>query len=290
MLPSTDLLIAGAGPSGLSAAINAASEGLHVTLIDPGTIGGQARWSTAIENVPGFPNGITGKRYADRALRQARKFGTRLLIDMVETFCRLTDGTIAVQLHSARMIETRVLLLASGQTPKPLDVPGANRFGVFTGANPDDLPRYRSKTVAIVGGGNSAGQAAIAFVRNGAAVTLFARRSLDQSMSQYLISRLMDLITLEQTPVECIGRSPDNRLTIGSSAFDAVFSFVGAHPIHSFPVACDDASYVTADTFRTSVKGVYAIGDVRSGSTKRISTAVGEGSAVVHLIHREAFV
>lgn len=286
MLPSCDLVIAGAGPAGLSAAINAASEGLTVSLIDPGSIGGQARWSTAVENLAGFPHAITGRDYAERALRQARKFGTKLIIDHVDTFCPLRDGTIAVQLQSARMIECRALVIATGLTAKPLPLPYLPSFGVFTGANPDELPRYTGKRVAIVGAGNSAGQAAIAFARIGAKVTLYARRGLAASMSSYLVDRLRTQIDIrEHTAVASICRDGESDLRIGADTFSAVFSFVGAEPSHAFPVAITPHAYIVAPTYATSVPHVYAIGDVRADSTKRIAAAVGEGSAVVSRIH-----
>lgn len=284
MLPSTDLIVAGAGPSGLSAAINAASEGIRVTMIDPGTIGGSARWSTAIENVAGFPSGITGKDYGRRAYRQARKFGARMIEDRIDTFCRLQDGTIAVQLESARLIECRSLVLATGTAPKPLTVPGGHAFGVFRGANPDDLARWAGREIALVGAGNSAGQAAVAFAREGAKVTLYARRSLTETMSQYLIDRLSQHITIRQTEVNAIERR-DDQLWIGPNAFDAIFTFVGSAPIHEFPVSCDDHAFVLADRFSTSMRGVFAIGDVRAGSVKRIASAVGEGAAVIASVH-----
>lgn len=286
MLPNSDLIIAGAGPAGLSAAINAASEGLSVTVVSD-AVGGQARWSNAIENVPGFPRGISGKDYANRAYRQAKKFGARFIEDKLETFCTLNDGTIAAQLHSARLMETRSLIIATGLTPKPLTIPGSDSFGVFTHANPDELTRYSGKSIAIVGGGNSAGQAAQAFLKHGAKVTLFARSPLSNSMSRYLIDRLTSHADIrENIDLKAINRA-GTQLRIDDAIFDAVFSFVGSQPDHALPVPTDDRGYIITDPSLACSRGVYAIGDVRSHSTKRIATAVGEGSAVVPVIHKQ---
>jgi thioredoxin reductase (NADPH) len=282
MLPSCDLAIAGGGPAGLAAAISAASEGLNVRLIDPDTFGGQARWSTAIENVPGFPDGITGQEYANRSLKQARKFGVATLLDRVDTFCPLRDGTIAVQLASARLLECRALILATGLAPRTFP-DTASVFGVLPHAHPDDLPRYAGKSVAIIGAGNSAGQAALALASAGASVSLFSRRPVTATMSRYLIDRL-SAITVATETITSIVRSNGSLLVNGRS-FDAVFPFIGSRPSHLFPVDCDPDRYVLAPHYATSIPGVFAIGDLRATSPKRIAAAVGDGSAVVPTIH-----
>lgn len=285
MTPRTDVIIAGAGPAGLSAAINAAAEGLRTTVIDPGTIGGQSRWSSAIENVPGFPKGITGADYANRSYRQAKKFGVRFVEDRVDTFER-EEGAIGVQLASSKVADSKTLIIASGLAPRELSVPGSDAFGVFPrGANPDDLARWEGKRIALVGAGNSAGQAAMAFAKHGAAVTLYAKSDIHRSMSDYLIKRLASLATIHEGAVEAIGKD-GSALTIGSEAYDAIFAFIGAAPSHRFPLATDDRAFIVAPRFVTSIDGVYAVGDVRADNAKRIAVAVGEGAAVVPLIHK----
>lgn len=285
MLPPCDLAIAGAGPAGLASAIAAGSEGLRVTVIEPRIIGGQAHWSAAIENLPGYPQGITGQALAESYHQQALKFGVRFIVDAVTTFCP-QDDLIILQTEGGRWIDCRSLILATGLTPRPLDIPGRHSFGAFQVCNPDEMPRFSGKRIAIIGGGNSAGQAAVAFMAVRANVSLFARHPLDQSMSTYLIDRIVPTVTIHtDTDVkELVSVGP--QLSLFGEVFDAIFSFIGASPFHHFPIADPHAFIATDDRLSTSMPGVFAAGDVRlANTTKRIAAAYGDAVIAVQSVH-----
>lgn len=285
MLPPCDLAIAGAGPAGLSAAIQAASEGLRVTCLEPLQIGGQAHWSAAIENLAGFPDGISGKDLAARMLAQAQKFGVRFFQDALFTFCPDPPNVI-MQTSGGRILDCRALILATGLSPRPLDLPGADSFGVFAIANPDELPRYGGKRIAIIGGGNSAGQAAVAFLHVRASVTLFTRRALALTMSSYLIDRIVPNATIKENVIIPAIESNKLEVSILGETFDAIFSFIGARPCHRFPLGPKN-DYIAADeTLATTTPGVFVVGDLRaSNTTKRIASALGDGAQAVNSVH-----
>jgi len=289
-----DLVIIGGGPAGLSAAIYGASEGLRTTLIDRlPVLGGQAGSAMKIANLMGFPNGIGGKELADRAVRQAKHFGAICLQDQVDRLA--SNGKLWLQLASGRVIDTDALLLATGVQWRKLEAPGFDRtFGIFYGADASDLERWRDKSIAIVGGANSAGQASLGFAHHNAKVDLLTRSELSKGMSQYLIDSIVKqpLITVktgeEITAVEQIeGFRVLAHLASYSVVYDGVFCFIGAEPRSSWlPVAKDDKGFVlTSADLHSSIEGIFCAGDLRAGSTKRVSAAMGEGAQAVNSIH-----
>jgi len=327
-LSEYDLTVVGAGPAGLGAAVYAASEGLRVVAIEAVAPGGQAGTTSMIENYLGFPQGISGSELATRATAQARRFGAEILLAR-----RLVDITSEGSSYVARLSDggsvlSRTMLVASGVDWRRLEVPGIDELmgsGVYYGAGPSEAVTCSGCRVAIVGGGNSAGQAVIRFSRYAARVTLLVRGpSLDASMSQYLISQLKELENIEvRTNTEVVGLESDTRLrAIDISSGDAVtrleaealFVCIGGVPrtqgAARLGLALDRAGYVrtgaellsspssTAATpggwpmsrqplpLETNLPGLFAAGDVRSGSIKRCAAAIGEGSMAVALVHQ----
>jgi thioredoxin reductase (NADPH) len=319
--PFYDVVIVGGGPAGLASAVYAASEGLHTLLIEQDAPGGQAGTSSMIENYLGFPSGVTGADLAHRAATQARRFGAELLVGHSVVSVRAEDPYRIVTLSNGTEVSCHALVIASGMTVRELDVPGIAPFigaGVYYGTAPTEAALYRDQNVAVVGGANSAGQGALFLSRYAKCVTMLVRAGdLTSSMSQYLIDRIgttenIRVITgVEMTAVCGQGRLERVDLKHGDAANEslpvsAVFIFIGVAPhtsaFSSF-VKTDDKGFIvtgpdlrqagrgwTLDRdplmFETSVPGVFAVGDVRSGANRRIAAAVGEGSAAIFSVHQ----
>jgi thioredoxin reductase (NADPH) len=301
-----DLAIVGGGPAGLGAAVYGASEGLDTLILESTVLGGQAGVSRRIENYLGFPAGISGGELTTRAVTQARKFGARMAAPYRALALEPDSERHVVRLDGGEEIAARAVVLATGADYRRLPVDGLEDYegiSVFYAAGPPEAQRCSATRVAVVGGGNSAAQAAIWLSRGGALVTLLHRRAdLRETMSDYLIG------DLERHGVAVRDRSEIAALHGSNGQLEAVtlrdgeqlplsylFLFLGAVPCTDWlgaSVARDDKGFVltgadagAAEALETSVPGVYAAGDVRSGSLKRCATAVGEGATVVRLVH-----
>jgi thioredoxin reductase (NADPH) len=323
-LSEYDLTIVGAGPAGLAAAVYAASEGLRAVAIESVAPGGQAGTTSMIENYLGFPQGISGSELATRATAQAKRFGAEILL--ARRLARITrDGPgYVAHLSDGTAVRSRSMLVASGVEWRRLDVPGIDELlgsGVYYGAGPSEAVTCNGCLVTIVGGGNSAGQAVIRFSRYATQVTLLVRgRSLEASMSQYLISQLKELENVDvRTNTEVVSLESDTRLralmvssdgTIARLPTDALFICIGGVPrtqgAANVGLALDAAGFVRTGAelssspyelgdwplsrqplpLETSMPGLFAAGDVRSGSIKRCAAAIGEGSMSVALVHQ----
>lgn len=311
-----DLAIVGAGPAGLAAAVYAASEGLSVLLLESRVFGGQAGASARIENYLGFPTGISGQALAGRAYAQAHKFGAEMLLAAPVTALPKHGKTGAHQLdvEGNNPARARAVALACGAVYRRPAIPGIERFetsGVHYWASPIEARLCAGEEVVLVGGGNSAGQAAVFLARHVAHVYLLVRSAgLAESMSRYLIDRIEaipNISLLTRTSVTGIGGS-DEQLEWVSWRNDStgeevrrairhLFLFIGADPntawLANSGVALDERGFVRTGSepgadglrFATSRDGVFAIGDVRAGSTKRMSAAVGEGAQLVQAVH-----
>jgi thioredoxin reductase (NADPH) len=311
-----DVAIVGAGPAGLATAVYAASEGLSVAALDCRAPGGQAGTSSRIENYLGFPTGITGQALAGRAFVQAQKFGAHIGIPCEVKALYCDKQPPVVELTDGRRITARSVVIASGAEYRRPHIDGLARFegsGVYYWATPIEARLCRKEPVLLVGGGNSAGQAVVYLASHAEHVHMFIRgASLERSMSHYLVERIMSLpnVTLHAR-IELTALEGDARLERvsfrgaggieGTMTAHHLFVFIGAEPntgwLKTCGVSLDDKGFVLtgADipglglqsmSLQTSVSGVFAIGDVRSGSTKRVASAVGEGAAVVAQIHR----
>ena len=301
-----DLLVVGGGPAGLGAAVYGASEGLETLVVERTVLGGQAGASRRIENYLGFPGGISGLDLATRAVMQARKFRARTATPYRALALEPGDGRHLVRLDQGREVAARSVVVATGADYRRLPVDGLEDYEgltVFYAAGPPEAQLCGPQQVGIVGGGNSAGQAAIWLAGGGALVTLLHRRGdLRETMSDYLVRDLdrAGVAIRDRTEItrlhgadgklEAVTLADGERLSLGY-----LFCFLGAAPCTEWlsdVVARDDHGFVLtgADAgaegeLETSVPGVYAAGDVRAGSIKRCATAVGEGAAVVRLIH-----
>ncbi len=303
-----DLLVVGGGPAGLGAAVYGASEGLSTLVVEGVALGGQAGTSRRIENYLGFPAGISGSELTTRAVTQARKFHARTATPYRATALRPgSNGRHVVVLDGEHEVSARAVVLATGAEYRRLPVDGLDAYegvSVFYAAGPTEAQRCGGTRVGVVGGGNSAAQAAVWLARGGALVTLLHRRAdLRETMSDYLI------LELERYGVEVRDRSEiaelhgtdgeleSVTLTDGTQLpFGTLFLFLGASPCTDWlgdTVARDEKGFVLTGTeagaeglLQTSVPGIYAAGDVRSGSIKRCATAVGEGAMVVQLVHQ----
>jgi thioredoxin reductase (NADPH) len=313
-----DLVVVGSGPAGLSAAVYGASEGLRTVSVDAVAIGGQAGASSRIENYPGFPNGITGEDLTARAAVQAMRLGARLNAPCEVVGLRVEAGFHAVVLGDGSEIPARAVIVASGARYRRLAVADLERFegaGVYYAATDLEARVCEGLPVLVVGGGNSAGQAATYLAQRQCKVTLAIRRGeLTQSMSQYLTERIEADPKVEvMTGVEVqalAGQDHLEQVTLGDVATGeqrtiscaALFSFIGALPATSWlgdEVLRDAHGFVLTDRqlpdptpgapgplpFETSVPGVFAAGDVRRDSLKRVAAAVGEGSSAVRSVH-----
>ena len=320
-----DVAVVGAGPAGLATAVYAASEGLRVIVLDCRAFGGQAGASARIENYLGFPTGISGQALAGRAFVQAQKFGVEMLIPakVVSLDCSRENAleSLAVALADGRTIHARTVVVASGARYRRPEVPRLAEFegrGVWYWASAIEAKICAQQEVALVGGGNSAGQAAVFLSRHAAKVNVLVRGpSLAASMSRYLIDRIEATPNISLQPhtelVRLHGGSDEGltgatwRCHTSGNEHDCaarnIFLFVGAEPETSWldgcGVAVDKHGFVlTGDaasrgfparpsaTLESSVPGVFAVGDVRSGSVKRVGGAIGEGAAAVALIHQ----
>lgn len=294
-----DLLVIGGGPAGLAASVNAASEGLNTIVLEREPwVGGQAGTSSRIENYLGFGNGISGAELTEQAQAQAERFGVDLHTSAEVVDLRESDGKHQAMCANGSLYYCRSVLIAPGVSYRTLDAAGVGDLlgrGVFYGLNPSDADEYRGKDAFVVGGANSAGQAAVHLVKHGARVTILSRSPLEKSMSAYLIERLGD------TPVEVGARVAavhgDEQLTditiatpdrLYTTRADGLFIFIGAEPRTSWAPALekDGSGFIVAPVLETSTPGVFAAGDIRSGSVKRVAAAVGEGSMAVQLIHQ----
>jgi thioredoxin reductase (NADPH) len=301
-----DLAVVGGGPAGLGAAVYGASEGLDTLLVEGTVLGGQAGSSRRIENYLGFPGGVSGTELTGRAVTQARKFGAQTASPYVAEALEPGTDTHVIRLEGGHEVRARSVVLATGARYRRLPVDDLDSYegiSIFYSAGPAESQRCGAQRVGVVGGGNSAAQAAIWLANAGALVTLLHRRAdLTETMSDYLIG------DLERFGVEVRNRSEIAELHGASGELEAVtltdgtrlpfgylFLFLGAEPCTDWigeAVARDERGFIlTGDEagadglLETSVPGIYAAGDVRSGSIKRCATAVGEGAAVVRFVH-----
>jgi thioredoxin reductase (NADPH) len=323
-LSEYDLSIVGAGPAGLAAAMYAASEGLRAVAIEAVAPGGQAGTTSMIENYLGFPQGISGSELATRATAQAKRFGAEILLARRLVDITSDGGGYLAHLSDGTAVRSRAMLVASGVDWRRLEVPGIDELlgsGIYYGAGPSEAVTCSRCQVVIVGGGNSAGQAVIRFSRYAAQVTLLVRgRSLEASMSQYLISQVEELGNVEiRTDAEVVSLESDTQLralmiSSGGAVVrlpaDALFVCIGGVPrtqgAANVGLSLDEAGFLRTGTelsssvgaldrwtlsrgpfpLETNLPGLFAAGDVRSGSIKRCAAAMGEGSMVVALVHQ----
>jgi thioredoxin reductase (NADPH) len=301
-----DLLVIGGGPAGLGAAVYGASEGLDTLLIESTVLGGQAGTSRRIENYLGFPAGISGTELTSRAVTQARKFRARTASPYRALSLEPGDDFHRVELEGEVEIGARAVLVATGAEYRRLPVAGLDAyegFSIFYAAGPPEAQLCGGSRVGVVGGGNSAGQAAVWLARGGALVTLLHRRAdLSETMSSYLIEELDRYGVAVRDRSEVAELHGDDGLLAAVTLTDGeqlplsfLFLFLGAAPCTQWLGACiarDEKGFVLTGEeagadglLETSVAGVYAAGDVRSGSIKRCATAIGEGAAVVRFVH-----
>jgi thioredoxin reductase (NADPH) len=319
-----DLVIVGAGPAGLAAAVYGASEGLRTLLLDQHAPGGQAGSSSRIENYLGFPAGVSGSELTRRAVTQAQRLGAEFLVPLEAIGVSIDAGYKRLALGDGREIVTRTLLAATGMAYREHPAPGMSEFagaGVYYGASATEAPVLAGRRVVVVGGGNSAGQSAMYLSRYAKDVQIVVRsESLRDSMSQYLIEqiaktpnvRLRPLTQVERVEgsghVERVAFQPTGGGPSQVEEVDAVFVFIGTRPRSDWlpaGVRRDGKGFVLtgrdllADpayartwkelreplSLETSVPGVFAAGDVRAGAMNRVASAVGEGSMVVRFVH-----
>jgi thioredoxin reductase (NADPH) len=322
--PFYDLVIVGGGPAGLANAVYGASEGLRTLMIEQSAPGGQAGTSSRIENYLGFPSGITGADLAQRAVAQARRFGAEILTAQEMVSLRREDPYRIVRLADGSEVSSYAVLIATGMSVRTLDVPGLEPLlgaGVYYGAALSEAALYRNQDVCVVGGANSAGQGALFFARYARSVSIIVRRpGLAPAMSQYLADRIAstpNIQVLSRTDV--MGVSGNGHLeavvvrdadTGAQRTLDmaAMFIFIGAAPRSEMVAGTldrDEKGFILTGLdlrahagarpwpldrdpfiFETSIPGVFAAGDVRSGANRRVAAAVGEGSAAIYTIHR----
>ncbi|WEK42136.1 MAG: FAD-dependent oxidoreductase [Candidatus Sphingomonas colombiensis] len=309
-----DVAIVGAGPAGLAAAVYAASEGLSVIVLDERAMGGQAGASARIENYLGFPTGISGQALAGRAFNQALKFGAEIAIplEVMRLDCGYEGGPgdpLALELPGDRRIRSRTVIIASGARYRRPDIPNLAMFegaGISYWASPIEAKLCAGEEVALVGGGNSAGQAVVFLAPRVKRLHLIVRRDLSATMSRYLIDRIAALPNVTvHVGTEIAGLEGDAASGLKAAIFRNradgstdrralrhIFLFIGADPNAGWLQDCvetDGKGFVVTGRstlpLETSRGGVFAIGDVRAGSTKRVAAAVGEGAAVVAQIH-----
>jgi thioredoxin reductase (NADPH) len=302
-----DLAVIGGGPAGLGAAVYGASEGLNTLVVESTVLGGQAGTSRRIENYLGFPAGISGTELTSRAITQARKFGARTATPYRALALEPGDGSHRIHLEEGREIVARAVVIATGADYRRLPCKRLEEFEgltIFYAAGPPEARACAGTRVGVVGGGNSAGQAAVWLARGGALVTLLHRRAdLRETMSDYLIAELdrYGVSVRDRSEIaELHGENGElEAVTLKDGEkppFGALFFFLGADPctdwVDNAVARCDNGFILTGGDagvdglLETSVPGIYAAGDVRAGSTKRCATAVGEGAAVVSYIHQ----
>ena len=301
-----DLLVVGGGPAGLGAAVYGASEGLDTLVVESTALGGQAGSSRRIENYLGFPAGITGTELTGRAVTQARKFNARTASPYSAMSLEPVDGRYVVGLESGEDMVARTVLLATGAQYRRLpvdDLAACEGISVFYAAGPPEAQLCGASRVGVIGGGNAAGQAAVWLARGGALVTLLHRRAdLRETMSDYLVRDLVrygvavrdrsEIVALHgnEGDLEAVTLRSGERLPLSF-----LFCFLGALPCTEWlegAVARDNRGFILTGAaagadhlLETSLPGVFAAGDARSGSTKRCATAVGEGGMAVQFAH-----
>jgi thioredoxin reductase (NADPH) len=303
-----DLLVVGGGPAGLGAAVYGASEGLDTLVIESTVLGGQAGASRRIENYLGFPAGISGTELTARAISQARKFGARTASGYRARSLEPGGDRHLVRLEEGNEVTARAVLLCTGAEYRRLPVADLDLYegiSLFYAAGPPEAQLCAGQRVGVIGGGNSAGQAAVWLARGGALVTLLHRRAnLSETMSRYLIDELerYGVAVLGQSEVRALhgeeGRLASMTLADGSTlSLSFLFLFLGATPCTDWlgeVLARDADGFILSGAdagaeglLETSVQGIYAAGDVRAGSIKRCATAVGEGAMVVRFVHEQ---
>jgi thioredoxin reductase (NADPH) len=320
-----DLIVIGGGPAGLGAAVYGASEGLRTVLVERLATGGQAGQSSRIENYLGFPDGVSGAQLTDRARRQATKFGAEVLTTRDVVGLEVCGSARRVTFADGASIDAHTVILATGVSYRRLGAPGLDDLtgrGVYYGSALTEASACLGQDIYVVGGANSAGQAAVYLARHAKSVTLLVRgSSLEKSMSYYLIRQIADIPNISvRTCTEVIRASGEDHLehlTLRSTAngtseiVDAqlLFLFIGAAPLTDWlddTVVRDGRGFVVAGPdlspggerprgwemdrmpyhLETSVPGVFVAGDARSESAKRVASAVGEGALAVMLVHR----
>ena len=318
-----DVLVIGAGPAGLAAAVYAASEGLKTLVIEKSAPGGQAGSSSKIENYLGFPTGLSGQELANRSIAQAQKFGAQLMVAQSVVHIDSSRQPYKVVLESGLKFNARSIVIATGAQYARLPVEEADAFtgrGIYYNATYMEAQLCDSEEVAVVGGGNSAGQAAVFLAQTSSKVHLLVRsRKLSESMSQYLIARieahprieihyLTQIVAVTGTAhLESIEWKDDSSGVVVTTPIRHVFVMAGAAPRTEWledSFLLDKKGFVVTgpdlvefENFQwplsrspllleTSVPGIFAVGDTRAGSVKRVASAVGEGAMAVHLVHR----
>jgi thioredoxin reductase (NADPH) len=322
---SYDVTIIGGGPAGLAAAVYGASEGLHTLLIERFSPGGQAGTSSRIENYLGFPNGVSGDELSDRAHQQATRFGAEILVAREVVGVEPAPSAHSILLDGGDRVRTQAVVIASGVAWRRLEVPGVNRLigrGVYYGAGRTEALATRGKDVFLVGGGNSAGQAAMFFSSYARKVILLVRGDgLEQSMSRYLIDQLATraniAVEVRRELVNVLGEEHLQAIVVRDRTSgadktrdaEALFILIGADvdsdwlrpaiardtngylltgrdlltdTVADFPWPLDRPPYL----LETSVPGIFAVGDVRHNSIKRVASAVGEGSMAIAFVHQ----
>jgi thioredoxin reductase (NADPH) len=314
-----DTVIVGAGPSGLAAAVYAASEGLRTLVVEREAPGGQAGTSSRIENYLGFPSGVSGDELATRALQQARRLGAEILV--TRTIADIDTRSREIHLDGGDVLAARTIILAGGVSWRRLEIAGFDRLvgnGIFYGASRSEAPNVHGLEIHIVGAGNSAGQAAMFFSTHARRVTILCRgESLDHSMSRYLIDQLATRENIEVRvrceviaayggeALEAIDVRTPEREDPTRLASAGLFIFIGADPETGWlpgEIVLDRRFYVLTGSdlkaqgawplqrdpylLETSVPGIFACGDVRSGPVKRVAAAVGEGSMAIAFVHQ----
>lgn len=328
--PFYDLIIIGGGPAGLAAAVYGASEGLHTVAIEREAPGGQAGTSSRIENYLGFPSGLSGNDLARRAVTQARRFGVEILTPQEAISIRIEEPYRFITLSDGSEISCHALILALGVSWRKLDVKGLERLtgaGVYYGAAQTEAMACQDEEVYIIGGANSAGQAAMYFSKYARQVTMLVRgESLTKSMSQYLIEQIAETpnITVQnyasvieakgETSLEAIAIKNEQTGEIDTVEAKSLFIFIGAVPRTEWLndlIERDDRGFILTGSdlkneskrsgvprpkgwrldrdpylLETNIPGVFAVGDVRHGSVKRVASGVGEGSICVQFVHQ----
>lgn len=323
-LPFYDMLIVGAGPAGLAAAVYGASEGLKTLIVEQNAPGGQAGTSSQIENYLGFPSGISGADLARRAAAQVKRFGAELLNQEIVSI-RIEQPYKILKLSNGIEVSSYAVVFAAGVSVRMLETEGIEAFhgaGVFYGAAMTEAATYKGQDVCVLGGANSAGQGALFFAKYARTVTMIVRaQSLDKAMSNYLVERIKateNIKVLTETEICSVtGEGKLEKVTLKNIAenrtFDldtsAMFIFIGAAPRTEMLkgiIEIDDKGFILTGPdlprvnnavkgwildrdpylLETNVPGIFAAGDVRSGSSKRVAAAVGEGSATVGMIHK----
>jgi thioredoxin reductase (NADPH) len=322
---TADVLVVGSGPGGLAAAVYAASEGLTVIALDSLAPGGQAGTSSKIENYLGFPTGISGNELARRATVQAQKFGARIVAPVRAASIARDEEAYCLHLADGRKLRSRAVVIATGAQYQRLPIEGIEAYegrGIYYGATPMEAQLCSNAEVTIVGSGNSAGQGAIYLASVAKKVyVVFRRASLRETMSEYLVKRLEEHPNIEIVPsTDVVGLHGEDHLagltyrcretgTDDHCDCSFLFLFLGASPNTAWlpkEMVCDDRGFVKTGTdiaplelvragwslnrmpsrYETSWPRIYAVGDVRKGSVKRVASSVGEGSVVVSDIHQ----